>query len=330
MSLGAFHFLYPGWLLTVPPLLGWALWSLRRDRRSGGWASVVDAELLPALRLGAAERRSSPWVLIGIGWTLAALALAGPAWQRVQSAGYRAPDDWVVILDLSPSMSVGDVAPDRITRARYAVDDLLSAAQDARVGLIVFAGEAHTVVPLTSDVATIRSLLQPLSPAIMPEAGDEIAPALEGAGRLLRQALSRNASVIVFSDGFDDPDAGNAAAKTLRALGARVQVVGVGTVAGAPQLNAAGGFVQDSQGRSVLAHLPVDRLQALAAAGGGRYWSLEQMPALVAALQTQHANPLDTDAASAASDVDVWRNEGVWLLPVLLLMGVLIARRGWL
>jgi Ca-activated chloride channel family protein len=330
LSMGTFHFLHPAWLFAAPLLLGCALWSLWRERRTGGWASVVDADLLPALRLEQGGTQSSPWALIGAAWTLAALALAGPAWQREQSAGFRAPDDWVVLLDLSPSMAVSDVAPDRATRARYAIDDLLGGAEDARVGLIAFAGEAHTVVPLTSDVATVRSLLPPLSPAIMPESGDQIAPGLDAAGRLLHQAASRNAQVIVLSDGYDDPDAANAAATELRAHGAAVQVVGVGTVAGAPELNAAGGFVQDSQGRSVLVHLRVDELKALAAAGGGRYWSLEQMPALIKALHAQHENPLSAESLGAATQVDVWRNEGVWLLLPLLLMGVLIARRGWL
>jgi Ca-activated chloride channel family protein len=81
----------------------------------------------------------------------------------------------------------------------------------------------------------------------------------------------------------------------------------------------------------VLVHLRVEELKALAAAGGGRYWSLAEIPALIQALHAQHDNPLsETGGLGAATQVDVWRNEGVWLLPPLLLMGVLIARRGWL
>ena len=329
-NLGAFHFLYPAWLLTLPPLLGRALWFVWRQRQAGGWLQVLDADLLAALRLQDGDRRSSPWLLIGIGWTVAALALAGPAWQRIQSAAFRAPENWVLVLDLSPSMAVADLPPDRATRARYAIDDLLRAAHDANIGLIVFAGEAHIVVPLTSDVATVRALLQPLSPAIMPEAGDDLAPALDDAGQLLRQAGSRNSKVIVLSDGYDDPDRVLAAAKSLREQGAVIEVVGIGTANGAPEMNANGSFVQDAQGRSVMAKLPIGELQGLAAAGGGRYWPLTDLNGLVNTLRAERSNPLEQDQLASNLRVDTWRNEGIWLLPPLLLLAAAFARRGWL
>jgi Ca-activated chloride channel family protein len=329
-NLGAFHFLYPAWLLTLPPLLGLALWFVWRQRQAGGWLQVLDADLFAALRLQDGDRRSSPWLLIGIGWTVAALALAGPAWQRIQSAAFRAPENWVLVLDLSPSMAVADLPPDRATRARYAIDDLLRAAHDANIGLIVFAGEAHIVVPLTSDVATVRALLQPLSPAIMPEAGDDLAPALDDAGQLLRQAGSRNSKVIVLSDGYDDPDRVLAAAKSLREQGAVIEVVGIGTANGAPEMNANGSFVQDAQGRSVMAKLPIGELQGLAAAGGGRYWPLTDLNGLVNTLRAERSNPLEQDQLASNLRVDTWRNEGIWLLPPLLLLAAAFARRGWL
>ena len=204
----------------------------------------MDADLLPALRLQAQERASSPWIPVAFVWTLAALALAGPAWQREQSTAFRAPEDWVIVLDLSPSMKATDIAPDRTTRARYAIEDILKAARDARVALIAFAGEAHVVVPLTSDVATVRSLLQPLAPSIMPENGDEIAPALTEAGLLLQQAASRHGKVIVLTDGFTDSTDARAAAKALKEQGAELQVIGVGTPAGSPVMNGAVSIVR--------------------------------------------------------------------------------------
>ena len=329
-AFAAFHFLHPAWLLAILPLAGLAIGFALRQRRSGGWAQVVDAELLPALRLQSAERRGTPWLPIGCAWTLAALALAGPAWRQAPSSAFRSPGQWVVVLDLSPSMAVGDVAPDRATRARYAINDILSAAHDARVGLIVFAGEAHTVVPLTSDVATVRALLQPLTPSIMPESGDEIAPALEDAARLLRQTGGRNGKVIVLSDGFADPARALQVAQLLKQQGAELDVIGVGTAEGALQLDASGGFVHDAQGASVLSKLPIDELQHLAVAGGGRYWPLTEVGAMLVSLQSESSNPLEESAVATKLQVGAWRNEGIWLLPPLLLAAALCARRGWL
>jgi Ca-activated chloride channel family protein len=329
-ALGSFHFLHPAWLLCLPPLLWWAISSTWRRRQRGAWAQVVDADLLPALRLQAAERSGSPWPLVALAWTCAALALAGPAWQRVPSAAFRVPDDWVIVLDLSPTMSVADVSPNRVTRARYAIEDILAGARDARVGLIVFSGEAHVVVPLTSDVATIRALLPPLAPGIMPEGGDEAAPALDAASQLLHEASSRNGKVIVLTDGFTDAAQALVSARALAQQGASLEVIGVGTREGGPAVNAGGSFVQNAQGTSVLAKLPVDELERLAAVGAGRYWPLNAVPSLLAALHPDAENPLSEQAIATNSQVGEWRNEGIWLLPPLLLFAALVARRGWL
>src|SRR6185437_10844429 len=166
-----FHFLHPYWLLALPPLVALAVWFARRRGRDGAWQRLLDGELLSLLRLSEAGAGRSPWLLIGLLWTLAVLALAGPTWQRQITPAYRAPAAWIVALELSPSMDAADLPPSRIARARYAIDDLLSMAHDARVGLVAFAGDAYTVAPLTSDVATVRNLAQPLAPSLMPESG---------------------------------------------------------------------------------------------------------------------------------------------------------------
>ena len=329
-AFSAFHFLYPQWLFAIPLLLLVTALFLWRQRRAGNWSEVLDADILAALRLQDDDRKSSPWVLIGLAWALAVLALAGPAWRRVESTAFRAPADWVIVLDLSPSMSVADLPPSRSTRAHYLIDDLLRAAQDARVGLIVFAGEAHTVVPLTSDVETIRDLLQPLAPSIMPESGHDIAPALAQAASLLRQAGSRDGRVIVLSDGFDDPTQAFSAAQRLKAAGARIDVVGVGTPTGAPTPDGNGGFLRNAAGDIAVSRLSTDLLERLAAAGGGGYWPVDALHQLIGALHAGRDNPLAQAKVAGTMHVDAWRNEGYWLMLPLLLLASMLARRDWL
>ena len=325
-----FHFLRPLWLLALPVLWATVLWLARRRARDGGWAGLVDPDLLPGLRLDGGEKPGgSPWPWLALAWTLAVLALAGPSWQRQPAPAFRASDAWVMVLDLSPSMNAADVDPNRITRARYALDDLLSAAQDARVGLVVFGAESFTVTPMTDDVATIRSLLPPLNPGIMPTPGDNLAPALVRAGKLLRQSGVRHGRVVVLSDGFDDPAAAFAAAQKLRSHGVDVDVVGIGTPSGAPVDRSGGGFARNAQGKPVVARLETGRLQQLAASGGGQYTGLTNLPGLIAGLQT------GADRVSAAKPKQLvrvarWQDGGVWLLPLLLLIAAVLARRGWL
>jgi Ca-activated chloride channel family protein len=330
-ALQNFHFLHPAWLLALLPLVALAVWAARHEREpDAAWARLIDAHLLPALRLSRAGRGLSPWLLVGLAWALGALALAGPAWQLESSSGYRAPGSWVLLLDLSPSMSAGDLAPDRATRARFAVADLLNAAQDARVALVVFAGEPYTVTPLTTDVATVRTLLEPLSPKLMPESGHDLAPALSEALRLLRAGHAARGEVVVLADGFDDDERALLTAANLEREGITVNVVGIGTSSGAPRRDSAGNFMRDELGNIVVTRMQSEALRQLASAGGGRFVTLAGLPSLVGSLHAARAFTLDADAARSGTALATWRNEGVWLLPPLLLLVGLIARKGWL
>jgi Ca-activated chloride channel family protein len=236
----------------------------------------------------------------------------------------------VILLDLSPSMSATDVSPDRVTRARYLIDDLLGAAHDARVGLVVFSDEAYTVAPLTQDVATIRSLLSPLAPQIMPSRGDHLAPALDAAARLLATSATHKRKVFVLTDGFDDPAAAFGAAGRLRAQGSEVDVIGIGTGGGAPISKPEGGFEQDAQGQPALAQLDAGALKQLARSGGGDYADLATSSSLVSGLKSSAGLPEQAEFAGDDIKVAHWRDAGAWLLPFVLLSAALLARRGWL
>jgi Ca-activated chloride channel homolog len=330
-GLHMFHFLRPQWLLALPVLVLLVVWGMRRGHGGdGAWARLIDAQLLPLLRLSGRQGERSAWVLIGCAWTLAVLALASPTWERAVTPGYRVPGAWVVLLDLSPSMGAGDVMPDRATRARFAVADLLGAAKDARVALVVFAGEPYTVTPLTTDVATIRTLLQPLAPQLMPETGHELAPALIEASRLLRAGNAGRGQVIVLTDGFDDEDRALAVSKGLKRQGIGIHVVGIGTPSGAPERDANGGFVRDERGNILVTRMQSDLLERLAATAGGRLVPLSRLQDLIGTLE--QARPPDLDPGDSPQDPSVasWRNAGIWLVPPLLVFVALLARKGWI
>jgi Ca-activated chloride channel homolog len=330
-ALRFFHFLRPAWLLALPVLLLVLASNALRSRGSDGtWSRLVDAHLLPLLRLAGAGGGRSPWLVMALAWTLAVVALASPTWQRVTTPGYRVPGAWVVLLDLSPSMAAADVMPDRATRARFVVADLLGAAEDARVALVAFAGEPYTVTPLTTDVATIRTLLQPLSPQLMPEAGHELAPALLEAARLLRAANAARGQVIVLTDGFDDNDRAVSTAQDLHRQGVTIHVVGIGTATGAPERDAAGSFIRDERGEILVTRMQSELLQRLAASGGGRFVTLSGLTDLIRTLRAAPSPEFDPGTSTSGSRLASWRNDGIWLMPPLLLLAALLARRGWI
>ncbi|HEY4072895.1 MAG TPA: VWA domain-containing protein [Herbaspirillum sp.] len=332
-----FHFLRPLWLLALP--LFWALvfWLARRSMRSADWSRVIDADLLPALRLdghdeGNGRGSKHPWPWLALAWSLAVLALAGPSWQQTAAPAYRASSAWVLVLDLSPSMAAADLAPSRVARARYAIDDLLAAAHDARVGLVAFSDEPYTVTPLTQDVGTVRALLPSLSPDIMPSPGDHLAPALVQAQKLLQASGAADQHIVVLSDGSDDPAAALTAASKLKGQGIAISVVGIGTAGaagGAPVPDADGHFTKDAHGRPILARLDADNLRQLAQAGGGAYADVNNLASLIGGLQPSPQRSGETLAAQGTV-VPQWRDAGAFLLPLLLLLTALLTRRNWL
>ena len=184
-----FHFIRPEWLLAVVPILGLAWFWFRRTRSGSAWQSAISKELLPVL-LDVEETRSGQWLrgLILGSLTVATVGLAGPTWEKLPQNVEQKSDALVVLLDLSLSMWAEDVKPSRIVRARQKVTDILRARKEGMTALVAYAGDAHAVVPLTDDVATIENLLGALDPGMMPVLGSNPGHGLEIAKELLSNA----------------------------------------------------------------------------------------------------------------------------------------------
>jgi Ca-activated chloride channel homolog len=318
------HFLRPWWWLALLPL-PFALWALARS--GGGRAALarlVDAALLPHLVHDAGVRRRFALSLCATAWVLAVAALSGPAWQKMPAPLYVNGAARVVALSLSDDMLAQDMPPDRMTRARFAVHDLLDAAGDARTALVAYAGAAFTVAPLTDDKHTVLNLLGALQPDVMPVPGNDAATGIEKSAALLEQSHVKGGEIVLVTDTADD--AAVAAAKSARSRGIRVDVLGIGTAQGAPVPQQNGGFASDTHG-VLMARRDDAALRAVARAGGGHYVVLDDAGTSVATLGKPTAQ---SARASYAERARLWRDGGIWLLPALLLFGALAFRRGWL
>jgi Ca-activated chloride channel family protein len=317
------HFLRPWWWLALLPL-PLALWALARS--GGGRAALArlaDAALLPHLIRDSGARQRFALTLFAIAWLLAVAALSGPAWKKVAKPLYVNGAARVVALSLSDDMLAQDLQPDRMTRARFAVRDLLDDAGDARTALVAYAGAAFTVAPLTEDKQTVLNLLRALRPDVMPVPGNDAAAGIEHSVALLEQSHVKGGEIVVVTDSADA--AAIAAAKAARARGIRVDVLGIGTAEGAPVPQRHGGFARGTHG-VLMARRDDAALRAVARAGGGRYVVLNNGGDVTAL-----GKPLaESGRASHAERAQLWRDGGIWLLPVLLLLGALAFRRGWL
>ena len=318
------HFLRPWWWLALLPL-PLALWMLARNGSGrAALAKLADAVLLPHLVSDTGARKRLALGLVALAWLLAVAALSGPAWQKMAAPLYVNGAARVVVLSLSDDMLAQDMQPDRMTRARFAVRDLLNNAGDARMALVAYAGAAFTVAPLTDDKNTILNLLQALKPDVMPVPGNDAASGISRGVDLLQQAHAKSGEIVLVADTADG--AAVAQAKAAHAKGIRVDVLGVGTREGAPVPQAGGGFASGTGG-TLMARRDDAALRAVAGAGGGRYAVLQADGVSAAAFDMPVSQ---TGHTSRAERAQLWRDGGIWLLPVLLIPAALVFRRGWL
>jgi len=328
--LEAFHFQQPAWFLALLPLV-LLLWQLRgHGSTDSAWRRVCDASLLPYLLVNPQRNDSRlPLWLLAAGWLIAVIALADPVWEKQPQPVFRSEEARVVVLDLSRSMSSSDLKPSRLERARYKVEDVLRRSEEGQVGLVVFAGDAFVVTPLTQDVHTITELLKTLEPGLMPVQGSRVDLGLRKAGELLTQAGAGRGEILLVTDGYEGDQALDAA-RELRRQGYTVSVLGVGTAQGAPLSDGAGGFVHDEKGAIVVPRLDVASLRALATAGGGRYATITGNDADINALLTPLVPRLNDKVKQTGLETDTWRSRGPWLIVLLLPLAALAFRRGWL
>lgn len=325
-ALHQFHFLQPLWLLgllALPLLIGLGM---RGDAAQRALSRLADPALLPYLVGGDKRRTRAPSGLLALGWTLGILALAGPTWSRVKEPMFNDRAAQVVALSLSTHMLARDVQPSRIERARYKVRDLLMANHDGLNALIGYAGQSFVVAPLSSDAHSLDSLLEAMSPSVMPVDGDNAAQAIEQGVKLIHDAKLAGGSIVLVTDDADA--AAQAAARVALASGVQVSVLGLGTTQGAPVASGDGGFLHDERGNIAMARRNDGALQALAAAGGGRYVPMSNSADDIAALHAQ-LRPAQHASVAEGEEADVWQDRGPWLLLPLLLVAAMAFRRGW-
>jgi Ca-activated chloride channel homolog len=326
-----FHFLRPMWFLALIPFLV-ILWMLARRKLGGGnWASVCDPELLPHILMHTpSQGRRWPVIVLSLAGMLCILALAGPTWQRLPQPVYRDQSALIIALDLSRSMDATDISPSRLTRAKYKVEDILKQRQTGQTALLVYADEAFTVSPLTDDTATIITQLSALTTDLMPTQGSRADRALHKAMALLEQAGLDRGDILLISDNVHYA-ATIEAVEALRDKDYRLSVMGIGTAEGAPIPLKGGGFLKNAQGNIVIPKLDSNRLKDLARAGGGLYLAMQVDDQDIKSLMTMlDSHPLTDRAKRTDLKADVWREQGPWLLLLVLPMAALAFRRGYL
>ncbi len=325
------HLLRPWWLLALLPAV-WLTWrSWRIQNSQSDWSNVVDAALLPHLLDNDQSPRRRYWPLLLLtAWIIATLAISGPAWKKQPQPLYMQASALVILLDLSRSMDANDITPSRLTHARHKILDILAQRKEGQTGLVVYTDHAYVVSPLTDDNRTIANLVPALSSDIMPSQGSRLSVAIQRANKLLDDAGFQAAQLLVISDGVSDEHA-YTLAQQLAEKSRTLSVLAVGNRQGSPIPLESGGFLKDNHGAIVISKADHPSLQRLAAAGAGRYAPLRYDESDLEILFPTTQQPLNAGRESEQQQSQQqWRDEGVWLLFPLLIIGAFSFRRGWL
>jgi Ca-activated chloride channel family protein len=275
------RFAQPLWLLVGLLACAFVLWRYRRFdlRQRASLAQFAAARLLDRLTSSVSiARRNAKRVLFVTGLGLIFVALARPQAGYVWEETHRKGLELLFAVDTSKSMLSEDVKPNRLTRAKLAVHDLLDKLNGDGVGLIAFAGNAFLQCPITLDYDAFRESLDAIDTNTIPRGGTDIAAAIREAQATFKTRTANEKILVLMTDGEDLEAEGIAAAKDAAKDGVKIFTVGVGTTAGELVPMGAGngsaGFVRDDQGNLVKSHLDETTLRAIANATGGMYQPL--------------------------------------------------------
>ncbi len=180
----------------------------------------------------------------------------------------------IIALDVSNSMMAEDIKPNRLERAKQAIARLVDRLVNDKIGLIVFAGDAYTQIPITTDYVSAKLFLNTISTDIVPRQGTAIGSAIELGMKSFTQQEETSKALIIITDGENHEDDALEMARQAAEKGITIHTIGIGLPQGAPIPVYSGGqksYRQDRQGQTVISKLNETMLRDIAGAGEGIY-----------------------------------------------------------
>ncbi len=264
---GILHFLW------AMPLVAFVLvvQHRRRQRAMGRFAEPTLLKRLTPQDHNGKRFLKALLLLFALGAMI--FALAGPRWGSRYQEVSRKGVDIMMLVDVSRSMMVEDVKPNRLERATREIIDFLKVVEGDRVGLTAFAGAAFVQCPLTLDYAALEMFLNVLQPGIIPVPGTDLGTAIETGLSGFDTQAETDKVMLLITDGEDNESQGLKAARKAANQGVKIFVFGIGDPFGGPipAGNDQGGFKKDNSGNLVLSKLDEKTLQDIAMETGGGY-----------------------------------------------------------
>jgi len=269
-----FKFAHPEYLfllLLVPVLIGVFIYTgvqKRRNIKQFGNPDLL-AELMPNVSL---VRPQVKFYLQLTAVLLLIIVLAQPQFGTKQETVKRQGIEVMIALDVSNSMMAQDIQPSRLEKAKQVLSKLVDGMTDDRIGLIVFAGDAYTQLPITVDYVSAKMFFSTISPNLIPRQGTAIGSAIDLAIKSFGDKSKVGRAIIVITDGENHEDDAIGAAKLAAENDIAVHVIGMGKPDGAPiPVPGTMSFWKDKDGNVVVSKLNEQMCKDIAAAGKGVY-----------------------------------------------------------
>lgn len=284
------------WLITIPVfVIAYIIITKRKQRQL---MEFGDPELMAQLMPDASKSRPIvKFTLLMVALVLLIVAAARPQYGQQEKTVKRQGIEVMVALDISNSMLAEDVAPNRLDRAKQMLSKMIDNMTDDKVGLVVFAGEAFTQLPITCDYVSAKMFLNTISPKLIPTQGTAIGAALQTAIRSFgNQESDAGRAIILITDGENHEDDATAVAKQAQELGIQVFVIGIGKPEGSPiPVPGTNDYIKDRSGQVVVSRLNEEMCQEIAQAGKGAYVRCDNTNTAMRALQQELDRIATTD-----------------------------------
>ncbi|WP_321346285.1 VWA domain-containing protein [uncultured Draconibacterium sp.] len=262
------------WGLLIIPLLAvffvWSRISRRRALKKFGQQEIL-GQLMP---YSSGNRPVVKFITLMLALAFFIVGIARPQFGSKLKTEKREGVELMIALDVSNSMMAEDIQPNRLERAKRAISRLVDRLKDDKIGLIVFAGDAYTQLPITTDYNSAKLFLNSVNTQIVPKQGTAIGAAIDLARKSFTPNGEANKAIVIITDGENHEDDALASAKAALDEGAIVHTIGMGLPSGSPIpvfRNGQTDYLKDRDGNVVVTKLNEQMLEQIAATGGGIY-----------------------------------------------------------
>jgi Ca-activated chloride channel family protein len=257
-------------------LVVWYFISRKQKLKKLGDANLI-SQLLP---YSSKRKRIIKVVLFLLGLSSLIIALCNLQTGSKLTEVKREGADIIVCIDVSNSMLAQDLSPDRLTRAKYALEKMIDGLEGDRLGLVIFAGEAYVQLPITTDYSAAKLFLSSIGPGMVPVQGTNVSDAIKKASESFSNDEGKNRAIILITDGENHDSEAVQAAEEAGKNGIMINTIGIGSENGVPipliENGVVKGYRKDKQGQTVITKLNTNLLKTIASKANGVFVQASQ------------------------------------------------------